>query len=78
MLKLSLCHYSDTYILVKGTISIEAQEGDNPNNGDKEVEIAIIIQKYQEVYGNTIATLTNADTVPNFHPAYNSALFKFK
>ena len=37
MLKSSLCGYSDAYILVKGTISIEAQAGDNPNNGDKEI-----------------------------------------
>ena len=37
MLKSSLCDYSDAYILVTGTISIAAQAGDNPNNGDKEV-----------------------------------------
>ena len=33
MLKSSLCYY----ILVSGTITIEPQEGDNPNNNDKEV-----------------------------------------
>ena len=32
-----LCNYSDAYILAKGTISIAAQTGDNPNNGNKEV-----------------------------------------
>ena len=37
MLKSSLCDYNDAYILVKGTITIEAQTGDNPNNGNKEV-----------------------------------------
>ena len=37
MLKASLCDYSDSYILVKGTISIAAQAGDNTNNGNKEV-----------------------------------------
>ena len=37
MLKSSLCDYSDAYILVTGTITIAAQAGDNPNNGDKEV-----------------------------------------
>ena len=37
MLKSSLCDYSDVYILAKGTMSIAAQEEDNPNNGDKEV-----------------------------------------
>ena len=29
MLRSSLCDYSDAYILVKGTISIAAQAGDN-------------------------------------------------
>ena len=32
----SLCNYSDTHIIAKGTISITAQEGDNINNRDKE------------------------------------------
>ena len=37
MLKSSVCYYSDAYLLFKGTISIESQAGDIPNNGDKEV-----------------------------------------
>ena len=37
MFKSSLCDYSDAYLLVKRTISIAAQAGDNPNNGDKEI-----------------------------------------
>ena len=37
MLKSRLYDYSDAYILVKGTISITAQAGGNPNNKDKEV-----------------------------------------
>ena len=37
MLRSSLCDYSDAYILVKWTISITAQTGDNPNNANKEV-----------------------------------------
>ena len=37
MLNSSLCDYSDVYILTKATISIAAQVGDNPNNGDKEL-----------------------------------------
>ena len=37
MLRPSLCDYGDAYILVKWTISIAAQAGDNPNNGNKEV-----------------------------------------
>ena len=38
MLKSSLCDYSDAYIIVKGTISIAAQAGDSPNNGNKKVQ----------------------------------------
>ena len=37
VLKSSLCDYSDAYILVKGTVSMAAQEGDNPNTNNKEV-----------------------------------------
>ena len=37
MLRSSLFDYSDAYILAKGIISIEAQAGNNPNIGDKEV-----------------------------------------
>ena len=39
MLKSSVCGYSDAYILVKGTITVAPQEGDNPNNGDKKSSI---------------------------------------
>ena len=31
----SLCDYSDGFILVKSTISIEAKTGNKPNNRDK-------------------------------------------
>ena len=37
ILKSSLCDYSDAYMLVMGTITVAAQAGNNPNNGDKEV-----------------------------------------
>ena len=37
MLNSSLCDYSDAYRLVKGTISMSSQAGDNPNNGNEEV-----------------------------------------
>ena len=37
VLKSSFCVYSDAYILVKGTITVEAQAGSNPKNNDKEV-----------------------------------------
>ena len=35
LLSSTLCDYSDAYILIKGTISIAAHAGDNPNNGNK-------------------------------------------
>ena len=37
MLRSSLCDSSDAYVLVKGTISIAAQAGDNPNNANKKL-----------------------------------------
>ena len=37
MLNSSLSDYSDAYRLVKGTISMSSQAGDNSNNGNKEV-----------------------------------------
>ena len=37
MLKSSFCNYIEPYMLPKGTISIAAQAGDNPNNGDEGV-----------------------------------------
>ena len=43
MLKSSLCDYTDAYILVKVTMSIIVQAGDNPNNGDKEVVFKIVL-----------------------------------
>ena len=39
MLTSGLYDYSDAYILVKGTISIAAQTGGNPNNEHKEVAL---------------------------------------
>ena len=35
MLRSSLCDYSDAYILIKETITIAAEVGDNPNNANK-------------------------------------------
>ena len=37
MLRSSLCGYSDSFRLAKGTISVTAQAEDNPNNIDKKV-----------------------------------------
>ena len=37
MLRSRLCNYNDAYILAKGTITVKAQAGNNPNNNDNEV-----------------------------------------
>ena len=37
VLRSGLFDYSDAYILVKGTITVEAQVGDNSNNAKKKV-----------------------------------------
>ena len=47
--------YSDAYILVKGIISIEAQAGDNPNNGDK----VIIVFKNCVPFTDCISEINN-------------------
>ena len=39
MLKSCLCDYRYAYILVKRTISIPGQAGDNPNNANKKSSI---------------------------------------
>ena len=36
MIRSGLCDYSDGYLLVNKTITVAAQEGNNPNNADKE------------------------------------------
>ena len=41
MLRSSLCEYSDAYILVKGTITVAVQAGDNSNNAGKRVACKI-------------------------------------
>ena len=37
MIRSSLCEYNDASILVSGTITVAIQEGNNPNNANKEV-----------------------------------------
>ena len=37
ILKSSLCDSSDAEIIVKGTITIKAEAGGNPNNGNRKV-----------------------------------------
>ena len=54
ILKSGLCDYSDTYTLVKGTISIaQVLAPAEPDNVSKEA-VFILFTKHQEVYGNSI------------------------
>ena len=46
MLRSRLCNYNDAYILAKGTIIVEAQAGNNPNNNDNEV----LLKKLCSIY----------------------------
>ena len=65
MLKSSLPGYSDTYILFKGTISI------NPNNGDKEIvftNCALFTDCISEI--NNIQ-INNAKEIDVLMPMYN-------
>ena len=43
MLKSNICDYSETYILVSKTLTIEPQEGDNPINKDKKIVLKIVL-----------------------------------
>ena len=44
MLRSSLSDFSDAYILFKGTITIAAQAGNNPNNADKKVAFKVVLR----------------------------------
>ena len=66
VLKLSLCDYSDTYIFVKGTISIKAEARNNPNNGDKEVvfkNFAPVTDSISEINNTPIYNVKGIDVV---------------
>ena len=70
-LNLKLQCLSDAYILVKQTISIETQAGDNPNNGDKEVifkNCATFTDCISEINNTQIDNAKNIDVVM---PMYN-------
>ena len=71
MLKSSLCDYSDACILVKGTISIAKQAGDNPNNNNKEVLIknCAVFTDYISEINNT--QIDNAKDIDVVIPMYN-------
>ena len=73
MLKSSLCDYSDAYILVKGTISVNntAATGANENNADKKV-----IFKNCDPFTNCISGINNtqvdnAKDIDIVMPMYN-------
>ena len=66
MLKSSLCDYSDPCILVKGTISITSQAGDNPNNGGKDIvftNCSPFIDWISEINNTQIDNAKNIDVV---------------
>ena len=55
MLKLSLCDYSDAYMLVIETITIALQEGDNPNNVNK----AVVFKNCAPLLADSISVIKN-------------------
>ena len=72
MIKSILCQYSGAYILFKGTLSIEAQAGDNPNNGNKELvfkNCAPFTDCISKINNTQIDKAKDIDTVM---PMYNS------
>ena len=72
MLKSSLCDYSDTYILVKGTTSIAEQEGDNPNNNNKEVVVFKDCAPFTDCISEINNTqIDNAKDIDVVMPMYN-------
>ena len=72
MLRPSLCDYNDAYnILVKATIKIAAQAGDNPNNSNK-----ILVFKNCAPFTGCISEINNIQTDNAKHidiimPMYN-------
>ena len=72
MLKSSLCDYSDAYILVKGTISIASQAGDNPNNGSKEVVFVLHCAPFTDCISEiNNMQIDNAKDIDVVVPMYN-------
>ena len=71
MLKLSLCDYSDAYMLVKGTISIAPQEGDNTNNGNKDVVFKNCVPFTDCISEINNTQIDNAKDIDVVMPIYN-------
>ena len=66
ILRTSLCGYNDAYILVKGTISITAEAGDNPNNANKKVvfkNYALFTDYISEINNTQIDNAKHIDVI---------------
>ena len=71
MLHSILCDYRDAYILVKGTISIVAQAGDSPNNGNKEVPFKNCAPFTDCISEINITQIDNTKDIDVVMPVYN-------
>ena len=71
MLKLSLCDYSDVYMLLSGTITVAPQVWNNPNKVNKEVvfkNCTLFIDSTNEISNSQI---DNAKDIGVVMPMYN-------
>ena len=71
MLRLSLRHYSDAYILAKETISIAAQPGDNPDNANKKVVFKNCAPFTDSICEINNTQIDNAKHIEVIMPMYN-------
>ena len=71
MPKSSLCDQSDAYILVSGTITVEPQEGDNPNNNNKEVVFKNCVPFTDSISEINNTQMDNAKDFDVVTPIYN-------
>ena len=67
----SLSYCSDAYILVKGTISIEAQAGDKPNNPNKKVVYKNCAPFTDCISKTNNTQIDNAKIIDALVPMYN-------
>ena len=69
MLKSRFCDYSDEYILVRGTITIEPQEREYPNNIHKEVlfkKFALFTDCVGQIKNTQIVNAKDIDVVISY------------